>query len=166
MKKNDMELKDLVNDINSIRDELVEIFSSTNDQHLRDQIGFILVDHFKSEKIEKKIIELITEDKWINRNGTLLYLLYEYTDSSKHLYFLIDLLLQKRNKDDGEILMNAYNMILNLNPPFEKVEINKSLQRLRRELTKNICEDKINMIKTLIKFLLGQREIYKFYKQF
>lgn len=148
-------------------ESLIKKMLQTDDQHLRDEIGFFLTDHFKAESIEDALVELIKDEKWKNRNGTLLFLLSEYTNHPKYLVFLINLLLKKENKDDGEIFMNGYSMIINLHPPLDRKEITKALQKLNREEKKNM-EDKerLLLIKSLKNYLLGQREIAKYYNQF
>lgn len=146
-------------------EELNQLINRSKNEREISKIGFILVDNFKDDDIEATLVKLISSPFWQNNNGTFLYLLSEYTNDSKYLYFLIDLIF--RNKNDGEIFMGAYSMILNLQPPFESKEITKSLQRLRIEIKKkNIDDERAHSIQSLINFLNGQRQIIKFYAKF
>lgn len=171
MDKDKVNLLELLKKLSVQNENTVEFFVKnmldTDDQYLRDQIGFFLTDHFKTESIEKALVELIKDKRWKKRNGTLLFLLSEYTNNSKYLCFLIDLLLKKENRSDGEIFMNAYSMIINLHPPLDRKEITKALQKLNREDKKNTRdEERRHLIKSLKNYLLGQREIAKYYDQF
>ena len=150
---------------NTIIQELNLLISKTDDNQDISKIGFTLVDNFKDETIEDVLIGLIKNPFWKKRNGTFLFLLSEYTNDSKYLYFLLDLVL--KNYDDGEILMGGYSMILNLHPPFEKIDITKCLRRLRMEYKKkDLNKEKSQLIISLINFLEGQRNIAKFYNKF
>ena len=145
--------------------ELNHLVNNSKDEREISRIGFILVDNFKDENIETTLIKLITDPLWKNKNGTFLYLLGVYTNDRKYLNFLIDLILKKGN--DGEIIMGAYSMILNLHPPFVREDITKALQRLKRESKKKIIDkERVHLINSLINFLEGQRDIVKFYSQF
>lgn len=168
MKEFEKELENIIKTKDDIVDKLVNKMLTTKDEELRNKIGFVLVDHFKSEKIEEAIIKVFNEKRWSDRRGTVLYLLSEYTNSPTYLYFLIDLLLEKENNNNNtEIFMDGYSMIIDLKVPFNREEINKSLRRLRREKhKKNNTDKRIQLINSLINFLLGQREICSFYKRF
>jgi hypothetical protein len=146
-------------------EELNQLINHSGNEREISKIGFLLIDNFKDEDIETTLVKLITNPFWKNNNGTFLYLLSEYTNDSKYLYFLIDLIL--RNKNDGEIIMGAYSMILNLQPPFERKDITKSLQKLRIEMKKaNIDNERAQLVQSLINFLNGQRQIIRFYAKF
>lgn len=99
-----------------------------------------MIENFKDDKIEDCLLSLIKQPKWKGRNGTFLYLLGEYTNDKKFLCFLLDTLLN--NFDNGEILMSAYSMIINLHPPLNEDDIKKSLKRLELE--------KIKLLKKII----------------
>jgi len=149
---------------NSVDKLNVLINHSENEREI-SKIGFLLVDNFKDEDIEATLTKLVINPFWKNNNGTFLFLLSEYTNDCKYLSFLIDLIL--KNKNDGEIIMGAYSMILNLQPPFERKAITKSLRRLKAEIKKkSINNERAQLIQSLINFLVGQRGIIKFYSQF
>jgi len=146
-------------------EELNQLINHSGNEREISKIGFLLVENFKDEDIEATLVKLITNPFWKNNNGTFLYLLSEYSNDSKYLNFLIDLIL--RNKNDGEIIMGAYSMILNLQPPFERKDITKSLQRLRKEIKKkSIDDERVQLMQSLINFLDGQRQIIRFYAKF
>jgi hypothetical protein len=149
----------------NIIDKLNELILSCDDERAISKIGFMLVDNFKDESIEITLTKLIIDPIWKNNNGTFLYLLGEYTNDSKYLCFLIDLILN--NENDGEILMGAYSMVLKLHPPFVKKDITLALQKLKRKSKKRtIDKERVQLISSLINFLEGQRDIIKFYSRF
>jgi len=161
----------LLNEIIKCKDDLVEklitMLKSTKDFFIGNQIAFTLVDNFRDDRIETCLMDLIKDSRWKNHNGTLLYLLGEYTSDSKNLYFLIDLILRNEKDDNGEVFMNAYSMIISLRPPLDRKEITKSIQRVKRETKKkNTTEEQKKLVNSLLSFLEGQREITKFYHQF
>ena len=144
---------------------LMDMMKSGTPSNFINEIGFTLVDNFRDERIEQYLVELIKKPCLKNCNGSLLHLLGNYTTNRKYLYFLIDLILQ--NEDNGEIIMDGYSMIINMQPPLERTEMAKSIQRLRREeKKKNNSALKKKLIRSLINFLEGQRDVYKFYSQF
>jgi len=161
------EIEKIVNQKNEIVASLIHRLKTTNDFYEGNQVALILIDHFRGKNIEDCLFELIKEPKWQRYNGTLLYALEEYTNNSKYLYFLVDLILKNEKLNDGEIFMGAYSMILNLQPPFDRKEITKSLQRVKKERKKkNLKESTKKLISSLINFLEGQRNIAKFYSRF
>lgn len=166
LKNNLDQILDLINERKRTSiEELNQLINQRGNEREISKIGFLLVDNFKDESIETTLIKLITDPFWQNNNGTFLYLLSEYTNDCKYLYFLINLIL--KNKNDGEIIMGAYSMILNLQPPFERKDITKSLQRLSIEIKKkDIDEERAQLIQSLINFLNGQKEIVRFYSKF
>lgn len=143
---------------------LTETMLSIDNERVISKIGFFLIENFKDEKIEQCLLNLIKQPKWKGRNGTFLYLLGEYTNERKYLYFLIDMLMN--NINDGEIFMSAYSMIINIHPPFDKEDIRKSLKRLEQEKYKMISDDDIAIISSLYHFLNKQIEIADFYSKF
>jgi hypothetical protein len=148
-------------------DKLVSLLRSTNDFCIGNKIAFTLVDHFKDDRIESCLIDLIRDPRWKGYNGTLLYLLGEYTNNSQYLYFLIDMILKNEKINDGETFMGAYSMIINLHPPLDKKDIIRSIQRVKREeKKKNISKDQRKLIHSLLNYLEGQRDITQYYKQF
>ena len=152
---------------NEIVEKLFSILRTTDDFHEGNQVALALIEHFKDDKIENLLMELIKDPKWKMYNGTLLYALGEYTNDSKYLYFLIDLILKNEKDNNGEIFMGAYSMILNLQPPLNKKEITRSIQRVKREAKKrSITRDQKKLVSSLLTFLNGQREISKFYDKF
>jgi len=160
-------LSNVIKQKEKILDELIQRLKTTDDFCEGNQIALTLVDYFKDDRIENCLIDLIKSPKWRMHNGTLLYALGEYTNDSKLLYFLIDLILKNEKDDNGEVFMGAYSMIINLHPPLDKKEITKSIQRLKRESTKkNISKEQKELITSLLVFLEGQRDISKFYSQF
>jgi hypothetical protein len=133
----------LISQKNKIVDTLISQLKSTDNYNKGNQIAFALIDNFKDEQIENCLFDLITSTQWKSYNGTLLYALGEYSNNKKYLYFLIDLIL--KNENDGEIFMSAYSMVLNLHPPFNKKELTKSIQRVKRESKKkNLSREKKN----------------------
>ena len=122
-----------VNQKNEIVENLTHRLKTTNDFYEGNQVALALIDHFKDERIENCLFELIKNSKCKLHNGTLLYALEEYTNNSKYLYFLVDLILRNEKIGDGEIFMGAYSMILSLQPPFDRKEITRSIQRAKRE---------------------------------
>lgn len=148
-------------------EKLISILKSTDDFSKGNQIALTLIDHFRDERIENCLIDLIKSPKWRMHNGTLLYALSECTNDSKHLYFLIDLILKNEKDNNGEIFMSACSMIVNLQPPLNKKEVAKSIQRLKREeKKKNITEEQKKLVNSLLNFLEVQKEIKKFYDQY
>jgi len=165
--KNDIDIGYLISQKNEIVDKLVLQLKSTEDYSEGNQIALALIDNFKDERIEYCLFDLITAKKWKNYNGTLLYALEEYTNHSKYLYFLVDLILKNEKGNDGEIFMGAYSMLLGLQPPFDKKEITKSIRRVKRESKKkNLSRETKKLITSLIDFLEGQKDIIKFYSRF
>lgn len=151
-------------DKNNLIDRLVEMMHSSDIERVVSNIGFFLIENFKDEKIEQCIFDLINQPKWKGYNGTFLYILGEYTNDRKYLYFLIDLLM--KNLHDGEIRMGACSMIVNIHPPFNKEEIRKSLRRLKQEKRKITDDEDLAMIDELSEFLETQIEIANFYSRF
>jgi len=160
-------LDNVIKQKESSLEKLIQRLEITDDFYEGNQIALVLVDHFKDEKIENCLIGLIKSPKWKMHNGTLLYALGEYTNDSKHLYFLIDLILKNEKDSNEEVFMGAYGMIINLHPPLNKKEVTKSTQRVKRELKKKrINSEQKKLALSLLNFLEGQREIGKFYGQF
>nr|WP_320036523.1 hypothetical protein [uncultured Bacteroides sp.] len=162
-------IENLIKEIESRKEvyatQLINFLMNTNNFALCNKVAFVLVDNFKDDRIEDCLVKLIKDPKWKNRNGTLLYLLGEYTTNSKYLKFLIDLIIE--NTDDGEIYMGAYSMIINMQPPLDKKEIVRCVKFLNEERTKeNHDEYKKQMIDSILKDLDGQKDICEFYKQF
>jgi len=162
-------IENLIKEIESRKEgyvtQLINFLMNTNNFALCNKVAFVLVDNFKDDRIEDCLVKLIKDPKWKNRNGTLLYLLGEYTNNSKYLKFLIDLIIE--NTDDGEIYMGAYSMIINMQPPLDKKVIVRCLKFLNEERVKeNLDEYKKQMIDSILKYLDGQKEICEFYKQF
>ncbi len=162
-------IENLIKEIESRKEvyatQLINFLMNTNNFALCNKVAFVLVDNFKDDRIEDCLVKLIKDPKWKNRNGTLLYLLGEYTTNSKYLKFLIDLIIE--NTDDGEIYMGAYSMIINMQPPLDKKEIVRCVKFLNEERTKeNHDEYKKQMIDSILKYLDGQKDICEFYKQF
>jgi hypothetical protein len=171
MKKEELDIDILLKNITiqkeNVIDKLISILKSTNDFCLGNKIAFTLVSNFKDNRIENCLTELIKDMRWKNHNGTLLYLLGEYTNDPKYLFFLIDMILKNEKDNNGEIFMGTYSMIINLHPPLDRKEITRVFQRLRKAglKKKNTKEQKL-LINSLLNYLEGQREIVKFYKQF
>lgn len=160
-------IKNSIENKNTVVENLVSFLRQTNDFYEGNQIALILTEHFRDEKIENCLIELIKSPKWHTHNGTLLYALKEYTNDSKYLYFLIDLILKNEKDNDGEIFMAAYSMIINLQTPLDKKDITRSIQRVKREAQKaGISKEQKKLIESLLIYLEGQKEITKFYNQF
>jgi hypothetical protein len=170
MKKNntiDILLSNIIKQKEDIVGELIAILKTTNDIYIGNKIALTLVDHFKDERIETCLLDLINEHQWQNKNGTILYALGEYTNDPKYLYFLIDMLLKNEEKDDGEIFMGTYKMIINSHPPIDKKEIVRALQRVKEEENKiNSSEEKRKLVYSLLNYLEGQKNIAQYYKQF
>jgi hypothetical protein len=151
----------------NIVEELIALIKMTDDFYEGNQIALVLVDHFKDTRIEACLIDLINSPKWNMHNGTLLYALGEYTNDSKYLYFLIDLILNNEKDNNGEVLMGAYSMIINLHPPLDRKEITKSIQRVKEEENKkNISNEQRKIVNSLLNYLEGQIKITSFYEQF
>jgi hypothetical protein len=163
----DILLKNIITQKEDIIEKLVSILKSTNDFCLGNKIAFALVDNFRDDRIETCLVDLIQDTRWKNSNGTLLYLLGEYTNDQKYLLFLIDMILKNEKNDDGEVFMAAYGMIINMQPPLDRKKITRALQLVRREeRKKKITKEQKLLIRSLLKYLEGQKEIIKFYKQF
>jgi hypothetical protein len=145
-------------------ENLINLMLSSDDERTVSKIGFVLVENFKDERIEPCLLSLINDLKWKRKNGTFLYLLSEYTRDKKYLYFLVDLLL--KNMDDGEIFMGAYSMIINLQTPLDKEDIEKSLKRLKQDKKNFLDNEIITAIFSLENFLAGQINISNFYSEF
>jgi hypothetical protein len=169
---NEYNIETVLNDAVELKDDLVakliNILKSTDDFYTGNQVAFTLVENFKDDdRIEACLINLITDSRWKNHNGTLLYLLGEYTNNKKYLYFLIDIILNNEKEDNGEIFMGAYSMIINLHPPLDVGEIKRALQRVRIEEKKeNISAEQKKMVNSLLNYLKGQQKIAEFYSQF
>jgi len=166
-----MDLVELLNNAikqkEDVVEKLVSILRATDDFYEGNQIALVLVDHFRDESIENCLVDLIKDPKWKMCNGTLLYALGEYTNDSKYLYFLIDLILKNEKDKDGEIFMSAYSMIINLHPPLDRKELTRSIRKVKRDAQKrNITIEQKKLINSLLNFLEGQREITKFYDRF
>jgi hypothetical protein len=148
--------------------KLITILKSTDDFYTGNQVAFTLVENFKDDdRIESCLVDLIKDSRWKNHNGTLLYLLGEYTNNKKYLYFLIDIILNNEKDDDGEVFMGAYSMIINLHPPLDVKEISRALQRVRREEKKeNMSTEQEKLVNSLLNYLEGQQKIVEFYSQF
>lgn len=161
------EIEKVVNQKNEIVEYLIHKLKTTNDFCEANQIALALTDHFRDDRIENCLVDLIQDTKWKMHNGTLLYALGEYTSNSKYLYFLVDMILKNKKDNDGEVLMGAYSMIIDMHPPLDRKEITRSIQRVKREeKKKNITKKQRELIHSLLNFLEGQREITKFYRQF
>jgi hypothetical protein len=160
-------LNDVVKQKEDIIVELISALKSTDDLCERNQIALFLAEHFKDDRIENCLADLIQTPKLKMQNGTLLFALGEYTNNAKYLYFLVDLILKNEKDNDGEIFMGAYSMIINLHPPLNKKEIARSIQRVKREAKKeNITPEQKELITSLLNYLEGHKEIAKFYNQF
>lgn len=160
-------LKNAIKHKEDIVAELIFILKSTDDFYEGNQIALALTEHFRDDRIETCLVDLIQSPKWKMHNGTLLFALKEYTSNSKYLYFLIDMLLKNEKDDNGEVFMETYSMIINMHPPLDKKEITRSLQRVKREMKKkNISEEQRKVVYSLLNYLDGQREITKFYSKF
>lgn len=158
-------IEQIENDQKKLVSELIKKLLKTDDILVRDKIGFLLVDHFKSDIIEEVLVRLIKSKKWSNNIGTLLFLLNEYTTNNKYLNLLVKIILD--SEIGGEVHMDSINMLLQLNVPFNDQKINSSLKKIRNHAKKtDISNERKKLIKNLEKFLLGQREIIKFYKKF
>lgn len=156
---------DIIKNKEHTTDKLLNILETEDDPRLLNKVAFVLVDHFKDENIATILEKRIKDQKLNNKNGTLLYLLGEYTNDKKYLTFLLDLLFE--NKDDGEVYMSAYSMIINLHPPLDKGDILKALERLEQEKIKqNIDEERKLLINSLLNYFEGQKDITEFYQQF
>lgn len=144
---------------------LLNILETEDDPRLLNQAAFLLVDHFKDDNIATILEKRIKDQKLKNKNGTLLYLLGEYTNDKKYLTFLLDLIFN--NENDGEIFMSAYSMIINLHTPLDERDILKALQRLEQEKNnKDINTERKLLINSLLIFFEGQKDITEFYQQF
>lgn len=145
--------------------ELLEILITTNDVLIRNKIGFLLVDSFKSNIIKQSLVNLINDSRWRNYKGTMIFLLHEYTTDNKYLNLLIEILL--KCEIGGEVYMVTVEMLFDLKVPFDKKEIKKALNRLHRErIKKDNNKEKVLLIGTLSDFLEGQKDIIRFYSRF
>jgi ABC-type multidrug transport system fused ATPase/permease subunit len=163
----EQELNVFINQKNEMVEKLINRLKSTNDFYEGNQIALVLTEHFKDDRIENCLVDLIQDPIWKMHNGTLLYALSEYTNNSKYLYFLVDMILNNKKNNDGEIFMGAYSMIISLHPPLDRKEITRSIRRVKREeQKKNISKEQKKLTQSLLNYLEGQREINKFYNQF
>jgi hypothetical protein len=169
--KEELNIDTLLNEVVKQKKDTVEkllsILKMTDDVWAGNKIALALVDHFKDDRIESCLVNLIKDSRWKNRNGTLLFALGEYTNDPKYLYFLADLLLKSEKTNDGEIFMSAGGMIINLHPPLDSKEITRTLRRVRREEKKTHLSDRQRrLVHSLLNYLEGQRKITKFYNRF
>ena len=165
--ESNLDFKIIVDSKENIVKQLISILKTTSDFMIGNTIAMTLIDNFKDERIESCLVDLIHDPKWKMHNGTLLFALGEYTNDSKYLYSLIDMILKNEKDNNGEVFMGAYSMILNLQPPFDRKEITRSIKRVKQEdQKKKITKQQRKLVNSLLSFLEGQRKITKFYGQF
>jgi hypothetical protein len=164
----DVFLSDIVKLKEDLVGKLISFLETTDDIYSANDAVLVLVDHFRDDRIEPCLMKLIQEPRWKHQNGTFLYALKCYTNDPKYLYFLIDLLFEYEKFGRGEILMDVFGMILNLQPPLDRKEITCALRRVRREGKKKGSNEDYHrrLVYTLTGFLEEQREIEKFYWPF
>lgn len=146
---------------------LIDLMLNADDPKICHEAAFLLVDNFRDERIEDCLISIINNPRWKNRNGTYLFILGQYTNSSKYLYYLIELIFN--NFDDGEIFMGAYSMIINMQVPLDEKEIHRAIKFLKKEerkAKKESNKEKKQIVDSLLNYLEGQIDICEFYKQF
>lgn len=165
------EMKFLLDEIEQTKQQnvarLIDLILNSDDPKVSHEAAFLLVDNFRDERIEDCLISIINDPRWKNRNGTFLFLLGEYTNSSKYLYYLIELIFN--NLDDGEIFMGAYGMIIDMQVPLDEKEIHRTIKLLKNEEKKAKKESnkrKKKITDSLLNYLEGQIDICEFYKQF
>lgn len=106
-------LKELIDKILTEKEsrvkELIAIIDSMDDIRSITILMFFLVDNFKDEKIFPKLIELIKNEKYKTRNGSLVYLCGEYSlyECSQKVDFFLELLCEH----DGEVGMTASSIL-------------------------------------------------------
>ena len=158
-------LDDIIEYKENAINKLLTILSTEDDPCLLNKVAFVLVDHIKDDNIATTLEKRIKSQNLRNKNGTLLYLLGEYTNDKKYLIFLLDLILE--NNNDGEIFMSAYSMIINLHPPLDIEDILNALHRLRQEKSNlDNSPERMLLIHSLLNYFEGQKGIAEFYQQF
>lgn len=165
------EIEFLLNEIEQTKQQnvgwLIDLILNTDDPKICRKAAFLLSENFRDERIEDCLIRLINNPLWKNRNGTYLFILGQYTNSSKYLYYLIELIFN--NLDDGEIFMGAYSMIINMQVPLDEKEIYRAIKFLKNEekkAKKESNKEKKQIVDSLLNYLEGQIDICDFYKQF
>jgi hypothetical protein len=148
--------------------KLISFLETTDDIYSANDAVLVLVDYFRDDRIEPCLMKLIQEPRWKYKNGTFLHALDCYTNDPKYLYFLIDLLFKYEELGEGEIFMDGFGMILNLQPPLDRKEITRALRRVRREGKKKGSNEDYHrkLVDSLLIYLEGQREITKFYNRY
>ena len=153
-------------DKSNLMDKLIERMFSSDNETFISNIGSFLIDNFRDEKIEQCILSLINEPTWKGSRGVLLFLLGEYTNDQKYMYFIIDLFMNNLHEDNGVVFMEACSMIFEMKQPFNKKDIMKSLERLEQEKPKVTDERSLGVIESLTDYLNAQIEIADFYAEF
>ncbi|MDR1098310.1 MAG: hypothetical protein LBL57_09280 [Tannerella sp.] len=161
-------LSDIIKQKEDLAGKLISFLETTDDIYSANDAVLVLVDYFRDDRIEPCLMKLIQDPRWKHQHGTFLYALDCYTNDPKYLYFLVDLLFKYEEFGEGEIFMDGFGMILNLQPPLDRKEITRALRRVRREGKKKGSNEDYHrrLVYTLTGFLEEQREVVKFYNRY
>jgi len=151
-----MEKKSLIRNIlfntKEMIGNIINEINSTKDHEYRKELIFLLVDHFKDDRIIPTLIHLIQRTDLQHYNGSFIFACNEYSpnECKKYLDLFVDLVID----GDYEASMSASALIHDFSEPYDWDEklLDKLAEKLRTALkTKNQNREFIEVVLNIFK---------------
>jgi hypothetical protein len=142
----DLMLNHVLDFKNNVIEQIISLINETSDHEIRGKCILFLIDHFKDARITETLVNLIKRPDLQNHNGFITYALGESSDCKDYLEFLIELVLEY----NYNVSIHALNIIIDMDPPFDKDQINNLINKIR---SLKVKEDKKTFKRDLLLFL-------------
>jgi len=146
------ELTDLIIQKEDCVTTLINLIEKTSNEEVRKKSLFYLIDNFKDDRIIPFLKKNILSEKFRNKNAIFVYALGEYSNCRNELDFLVNLIVTQ----DYHVAMNAYNIIGDYYPEFDKIQLKNALKIIKDN--KNSLKEKEEFIKNVKTFIENELE--------
>ncbi len=131
-------IDEVLNQKNNDVIKIINLINQTNDNKLRSELVFTLIDNFKDKRIIPALIDLIKREDLKNHNASFVFACNEYSpeECKNRIDFFIDLVIN----GDYETSMASAQLILDFPEPYKWSEnlLDKLENKLRVSLEENI----------------------------